>query len=58
LPYPEAVFPGANYLFPDEVLKDSEHPEKLAEKYRINSPIDINSISVEIVKNKIEHLLK
>ncbi len=58
LPYPEVIFPGANYLFPDEVIKDSEHPETLADKYRINSPIDINVVTVDKVKSRIKDLLK
>ena len=57
LPYPEAVFSEANYIFPDEIMRELETTKELLSKYELNSPFDINSISVDTVKEKIKELL-
>ena len=57
LPYPETIFSKANYIFPGEIMKDFETSEKLASKYWLKSPLDINAVTVEKVKEKIKGIL-
>jgi ADP-heptose:LPS heptosyltransferase len=57
LPYPKNIFSEANYIFPDEVIKELESSESTISKWQLNSPFDINSITVDKVKKKIEDIL-
>lgn len=57
LPYPQEIFSEGNYLFPAEVINDIQRSDKLSSGYRYNSSIDINSITVDTVKEKIKELL-
>jgi ADP-heptose:LPS heptosyltransferase len=57
LPYPKNIFSEASYLFPDEIMKDLEGIENSISKWGLNSPYDINSISVVRVSEKIKDIL-
>ena len=57
LPYPKNIFSKANYIFPDEIMKDLEAFENSVSKWQFNSPFDINSITVTKVKEKIKDIM-
>jgi len=57
LPYPESIFSEGKYVFPKEITENLEDEKKLTNNYRFSSDLDINSISVKQVKEKIRDLL-
>ncbi len=58
IPYPENIYNKCEYLFPSEIMDNLNQPEKLKEKYRFDSTLDINNISVEQVKDKVNLMIK
>jgi len=55
-PYPREIFDKAFYIYPEEISANIENPEYM-EKFRFGSGLDINSISVEKVKEAIKKVL-
>ena len=56
-PYPQDVFPKGYYIYPPQIMKEIEQNVDICEKYKHFSPIDINTISYEMVLNEANHLL-
>ncbi len=56
-PYPPSIYDGVYYIFPDIISRDLDKMSELKEKYRYSSNLNINSISVDIVKTEIANLL-
>lgn len=57
LPYPKSVFSKGEYVFPEGVRKNLENEELNLDKNLINAEFNINKISVEQVKEKIDSIL-
>jgi ADP-heptose:LPS heptosyltransferase len=55
-PYPREIFDKAFYIYPEEISSHIGNPEYL-EKFRFASDLDINSISVEKVKEAVKKVL-
>ena len=52
-PYPEEIFNGGYYVYPPQIMKHINNPEKLSELYRFQSNLDINLIKPNDVIRQI-----
>ncbi len=57
IPYPKEVIANYHVIYHPEIEKDLGNYKKLINSYGYGSYLDINEISVEAVKNKIEKVL-
>ena len=57
VPYPGNIYDNCEYLFPPEIMDNLNSPEVLSEKYRFNSTLDINKITVDQVIEKINLIM-
>jgi ADP-heptose:LPS heptosyltransferase len=56
-PYPKNMSESYHVIYHPEIEKDIEDYEKLSNKYGYGSSLNINEISVESVKNKVDRVL-
>ena len=56
-PYPKAVSEDCHVIFHPEIEKDLDDHKNLSNSYGYGSDLNINDISVEIVKKKISNIL-
>ncbi|MBN1639186.1 MAG: glycosyltransferase family 9 protein, partial [Ignavibacteriales bacterium] len=56
-PYPSEMYSNCIYIYPEEITNEKDK-EKLLEKFRFGSDLDINSIPCKLVIDAIEKLLK
>lgn len=56
-PYPKDMAPNYHVIYHPVIEKDLDDYERLSNSYGYGSDLDINEISVETVKNKIEKVL-
>ncbi|WP_331774334.1 glycosyltransferase family 9 protein [Sulfurospirillum sp. 1612] len=56
-PYPKEVSENYHVIYHPEIEKDLDDYKKLSNSYGFGSKLDINEISVESVKNKIDKVL-
>ena len=57
-PYPKEIFDRALYIYPPKIMAELNNSEKLNEKYRFNSKLDINEIKPETIKPYLLKLLE
>ena len=56
LPYPKEVFGKAFYIYPPAIMNELHNFDKLKEKYRFKSDLNINEIQPEKVKELIREI--
>jgi ADP-heptose:LPS heptosyltransferase len=56
-PYPKEIFKDGYYVYPPQIMKDINNPEKLSELYRFQSNLDINLIKPDDVIKQISKVL-
>ncbi len=56
-PYPEEIFNAGCYVYPPQIMKHINSPEKLSELYRFESNLDINLIKPNDVIKQIPKVL-
>jgi ADP-heptose:LPS heptosyltransferase len=56
-PYPVEVFNRGNYVYPPQIMKHINNPEKLSQLYRFESNLDINLIKPDDVIRQIPNVL-
>lgn len=56
-PYPEEIFENGYYIYPDEIKKRMTEYDKLAEEFRYEAVLDINSIKPEPVLSSIKEVI-
>jgi len=56
-PYPEEIFNGGYYVYPPQIMKHINKPEKLSELYRFESNLDINLIKPNDMIKQIPKVL-
>jgi len=56
-PYPLKMNVKSNYVYPPQIEREIDNPDKLKSKYRFDSNLDINSITPDSVYNALEVLL-
>lgn len=57
-PYPKEMAPNYHVIYHPQIEKDLDNYKKLSNSYGFGSDLDINEISFEMVKNKIDGVLK
>lgn len=57
-PYPKDMAPNYHVIYHPEIEKNLDDYERLSNSYGFGSDLDINEISFEMVKNKIDGVLK
>jgi len=58
-PYPKEITDSIYFLYPPEIMiKINSDFEALVEKYKYNSPLNVNCITVEQVKSLVDQILK
>lgn len=58
IPYPKEVSENYYVIYHPEIEKDLDNYEKISNNYGYRSSLDINEISVESIKSKIDEALK
>ena len=58
IPYPKEASENYYVIYHPEIEKDLDNYEKISNKYGFRSGLDINEISVESIKSKIDEDLK
>ncbi len=55
--YPHEIYKDIHYIFPPHLKQSSIPFDELVKRYKYGSPLDINTIRIEEVKEKIEIIL-
>ncbi len=58
IPYPKEITPNYHMIYHPKIEKDLDDYKRLSNSYGFGSKLDINEISVESVKEKLDGLLK